>query len=379
MLSSRFLARAAARPLLSSSTHVRVANTISTAPLSTGVDGKMKAPKMVYISGEEMTNYCMNLILEKWIQPHFDTSAWEFYDLSCTGRDNSDDKVLHDAVDAGKRIGAIFKEPTVTPSATQVKEMGLKKQWGSPNGAMRRGWNGITISRDTIHIDGMELGFKKPVLFERQAVGGEYAAGHKMVGAGDVKTIFYPKDGSESQIVDQRVLDGSKNAVVTYDNPYNGVEDLAHHFFTRCLKVGVTPYVVTKKTVFKWQEMFWVEMKQVFDEHYATKFKEAGLLDKCGGDLQHLISDAATMQIIRWTDGGFGMAAHNYDGDMLTDEVVSPACVALWGLYNVDLCLCVCMCVYIHIYINACVHQYVSFFFIFLFKMNFGAKHRVCN
>merc|ERR1712032_642978 len=40
-----------------------------------------------------------------------------------------------------------------------------------------------------------------------------------------------------------------------------------------------------------------------------------------GGDLQHLISDAATMQIIRWTNGGFGMACHNYDGDMLTDEV----------------------------------------------------------
>ena len=47
----------------------------------------------------------------------------------------------------------------------------------------------------------------------------------------------------------------------------------------------------------------------------------AGLLDKTGGELAHLISDAATMQIIRWTDGGFGMAAHNYDGDMLTDEV----------------------------------------------------------
>uniref|UniRef100_A0A7S1KX81 EF-hand domain-containing protein n=1 Tax=Alexandrium catenella TaxID=2925 RepID=A0A7S1KX81_ALECA len=40
-----------------------------------------------------------------------------------------------------------------------------------------------------------------------------------------------------------------------------------------------------------------------------------------GGDLVHLISDAATMQIIRWTGGGFGMACHNYDGDMLTDEV----------------------------------------------------------
>jgi isocitrate dehydrogenase len=37
--------------------------------------------------------------------------------------------------------------------------------------------------------------------------------------------------------------------------------------------------------------------------------------------LTHLISDAATMQLIRWTDGGFGMAAHNYDGDMLTDQI----------------------------------------------------------
>jgi len=49
--------------------------------------------------------------------------------------------------------------------------------------------------------------------------------------------------------------------------------------------------------------------------------KQAGLLDSTGGELQHLISDAATMQLIRWTDGAFGMAAHNYDGDMLTDEV----------------------------------------------------------
>ena len=44
-------------------------------------------------------------------------------------------------------------------------------------------------------------------------------------------------------------------------------------------------------------------------------------MERCGGELTHLISDAATMQLIRWTDGGFGMAAHNYDGDMLTDQI----------------------------------------------------------
>jgi isocitrate dehydrogenase len=85
-----------------------------------------------------MTRYTMALILEKWVEPHLDTSSWQFYDLSCKSRDDTNDKVLGDAVAAGKRIGSIFKEPTITPSAIQAKAMGLKKAWGSPNGAMRR-------------------------------------------------------------------------------------------------------------------------------------------------------------------------------------------------------------------------------------------------
>lgn len=60
-------------------------------------------------------------------------------------------------------------------------------------------------------------------------------------------------------------------------------------------------------------------MKRVFDADYKQKYIDSGLIPD--GELKHLISDAATMQIIKWTDGGFGMAAHNYDGDMLTDEV----------------------------------------------------------
>lgn len=199
------------------------------------------------------------------------------------------------------------------------EKLGLNKAWGSPNGAMRRGWNGITISRDTIHIDGMTLGFEQPVLFERHAVGGEYSAGWKMVGKGTLKTQFFPDDGSDMISVDERHLDNESSAVVVYDNPLDNVTDLAHHFFGRCLEAHVTPYVVTKKTVFKWQEGFWLAMKDVFDKDYKEKYAAAGLLPQ--GELQHLISDAATMQIIRWTGGGFGMAAHNYDGDMLTDEV----------------------------------------------------------
>jgi len=276
---------------------------------------------MVYIKGEEYTRYAGQLYLENWVQPYIDTSKWEFFDLSCKSRDMTDDQVLKDCINAGKRIGAIFKEPTITPTDTQKKEMGLKKAWGSPNGLMRMGWNGITISRDTIHIPGMQFGFKNPVLFDRYAVGGEYGASFKIVGPGTVTTLFNPKDGGAPVAVDHRVLSDDCNAVVFYHNPYDNVTPMAHHFFGRCLEAKVTPYVVTKKTVFKWQEEFWKRMKEVFDAHYKQKFLDARLLDNCRGELQHFLSDVAAMQLIRWTNGNFGMCAHNYDGDVLTDEI----------------------------------------------------------
>lgn len=43
----------------------------------------IKAPPMVFIKGEEMTAYCMELVMEKWIRPHVDVSEWEYFDLSC--------------------------------------------------------------------------------------------------------------------------------------------------------------------------------------------------------------------------------------------------------------------------------------------------------
>lgn len=100
---------------------------------------------------------CICLSKEQWVEPFIDTSKWEYYDLSCKSRDETDDKanldfllwnhgfqglitttfdtcfisytmlwedilspssdytlpslqVLHDAVASGKRLGAIFKE-----------------------------------------------------------------------------------------------------------------------------------------------------------------------------------------------------------------------------------------------------------------------------
>ena len=311
---SRLLQCAAPRP----GKHSQLLTARGMAAASAG--GKIQAAPMVYVAGEEMTRYTMDLILERWIKPHVDTSAWEFFDLRAKNRDDTEDQVLRDVISAGARLKAIFKEPTITPTADQVKRLGLKKAWGSPNGAMRRGWNGITISRDTIHIDGVELGYKKPVFFERHAVGGEYSAGYKIVGKGKLTTTFVPEAGGEPIVVDDRKITDDLNAVVAYHNPLDNVAHLARIFFGRCLDAGIVPYVVTKKTVFKWQEPFWESMKTVFDAEFKQKFYEKGVM-KPGSELVHLLSDAATMKLVVWTDGGFGMAAHNYDSDVLTDEL----------------------------------------------------------
>ena len=283
-------------------------------------NGKLAAPPMVYIEGEEMTREVMKMVLDKWISPYLDTSKWQHFDLSCRNRDKTGDKALADAIAAGTSLGAIFKEPTITPTAEQAKEMGIKPL-GSPNGKMRKAWNGYSIDRDTITVAGLEnqMGYKKPVLFCRHAVGGEYGAGYDIVGPGQLTLLFHPTDGGPVRIIDQRKVTDQTTAAAIYDNPLDNVEQLAHHFFQRALEANVTPYVVTKKTVFKWQEPFWEKMEAIFNRDYKAKFEAKGLLKNTGGKLRHLLSDDAAMKMVQWKDGGFAMVAHNYDGDWLTD------------------------------------------------------------
>jgi len=50
-------------------------------------------PLSCCMAGEEMTRYCMELILKEWVNPFVDTSKWEYFDCSCKNRDATDDKV----------------------------------------------------------------------------------------------------------------------------------------------------------------------------------------------------------------------------------------------------------------------------------------------
>ena len=287
---------------------------------------------MLYIKGEEMSAHVMERIVASWIAPAFETAdSWSTFDLSAARRDACGDSDLLELIELGKTVGVVFKEPTVTPTVSQAKAMGLTdpKTWGSPNGALRKGWGGVAIVRETIAVDGLELGFAKPVHVSRHAVGGEYNGSYKQcAGSGTVRVTFTPdsdgdggRTGEDEQVIAVRRLTGAQNAVVCYTNPYDNVTALGRSFFSRCLTLRLRPAVVTKQTVFKWQAPFWEILERLFEAEYRPIFVSAGLVRE-GEPLTHLLSDAATMCVVRWSpEGGFGMCALNYDGDLLTDEL----------------------------------------------------------
>ena len=300
----------------SSSSSFTTVNNVSSSFSIDETPCKLSSPALVYIQGEEMTRYIGELILDQCVRPFVDISSWEFYDLSVPHRRATSDQVLEQCAEAGRRLCVVCKEPTVTPTTTTPQPEGDSRLY-SANVFLRQQWNAFVISRDTIHVPGLRLGFSQPVLFDRQAVGGEYEAFSARLGRGTVEVSFRASEAEEPALLHAMALRDRENELVVYQNPQDQLFTLAHHFFSRCLEARVRPMVVTKRTVFKWQERFWQGMKTVFDEHYRRRFQEIFP----SYELQHLLTDAASMAVIRWREGGFGLVSHNYDGDILTDEI----------------------------------------------------------
>ena len=56
------------------------ANVLASRGYAAASAGKIPAAPMVYVAGEEMTRP-RSPSPDKWIEPHVDTSKWEFFDL----------------------------------------------------------------------------------------------------------------------------------------------------------------------------------------------------------------------------------------------------------------------------------------------------------
>merc|ERR1712087_785148 len=129
------------------------------------------------LDGDEMTRIIWQLIKEKLIFPNLDLNI-QYFDLSVTHRDATDDKVTIEAAEAIKACKVGIKCATITPDEARVEEFKLKTMWKSPNGTIRNYLNG-TVFREPIickNIPRLVPGWTEPIVIGRHAFGDQYKA-----------------------------------------------------------------------------------------------------------------------------------------------------------------------------------------------------------
>jgi isocitrate dehydrogenase len=257
------------------------------------------ANPIVDIDGDEMTRIIWQMIKDKLVFPFLDLEL-DYYDLGMENRDATDDQVTIDAAKAIQKHGVGVKCATITPDEARVKEFGLKKMWKSPNGTIRNILGGVV--------------FREPIVVGRHAFGDQYKATDFLVpGPGRLTMKF---EGADGQVIEHEVFEfPSAGVAMGMYNLDDSITEFARASFAFGLQRNFPVYLSTKNTILKaYDGRFKDIFQKVFDEEFATAFKEKGLT------YEHRLIDDMVAAAIKWS-GGFVWACKNYDGDVQSDVV----------------------------------------------------------
>jgi len=276
---------------------------------------KVKNP-VVEMDGDEMTRIIWHFIKEKLILPYLEIDL-KYFDLGIESRDKTRDQVTIDSANATKQYGVAVKCATITPDEARVKEFNLTEMWKSPNGTIRNIIGG-TIFREPIicsNVPRLVPGWTKPIVVGRHAFGDQYKATDFVVpGEGTLTMTFTPKGGGKP--IEHKVFEFTGGGVAL--GMYN-LDDSIIGFARSCFNYGLNRkwpvYLSTKNTILKkYDGRFKDLFQKVFDEEFAAKFKDAGIV------YEHRLIDDMVASAMKW-DGGFVWACKNYDGDVQSDSV----------------------------------------------------------
>ena len=159
---------------------------------------------VVEMDGDEMTRIIWSFIKEQLILPYLDLDI-EYYDLSVTSRDATNDEITVKAANAIKKHNVGIKCATITPDEQRVEEFNLSNMWRSPNGTIRNIVGG-TVFREPIimgNVPRYVQGWTKPICIGRHAFGDQYKAADTVTtGKGKLTMTFTPEDGGTPQTWD---------------------------------------------------------------------------------------------------------------------------------------------------------------------------------
>jgi isocitrate dehydrogenase len=272
---------------------------------------------VVEIDGDEMTRIIWQFIKDRLIHPYLDVNL-DYYDLSITNRDATEDQVTIDAANAIKRHGVGVKCATITPDEARMQEFNLKKMWVSPNGTIRNILGGVVFREPIIisNIPRLVPNWTKPIVIGRHAHGDQYkATNFKVPGPGQLTITFTPEDGGEpiQHVVANYPADGGV-AMGMY-NFTASIADFAHACFAYGLERGYPVYLSTKNTILKaYDGAFKDIFAEIYENEYEAEFKAAGLT------YEHRLIDDMVAASLKW-GGGYVWACKNYDGDVQSDTV----------------------------------------------------------
>ena len=272
---------------------------------------------VVELDGDEMTRIIWQNIKDSLILPFLDVDL-EYYDLSVTHRDETDDQVTIDAANAIKKHGVGVKCATITPDEARVEEFKLKKMWKSPNGTIRNILDGVVFREPIIisNVPRLVPGWTKPIVIGRHAHGDQYkATDFKVPGKGRVTITWTPEDGSEPQTLTVADYPEAGGVAMGMYNYMDSIRDFARASFNYGLARNFPVYLSTKNTILKaYDGAFKDAFQEVFDAEYADKFKAAGIT------YEHRLIDDMVAAALKW-EGGYVWACKNYDGDVQSDTV----------------------------------------------------------
>ena len=271
---------------------------------------------VVEMDGDEMTRIIWKFIKEQLILPYLDIKI-EYYDLSVTSRDATEDKITIQAAHAVKKHNVGIKGATITPDEDRVKEFNLSNMWRSPNGTIRNIVGG-TVFREPIimkNVPRYVQGWTKPICIGRHAFGDQYKAADTATnGSGKLTMTFTPDDGGTPKTWEVYHFKENGVAMSMY-NIDSSIYGFARSCMNRALDKKWPLYLSTKNTILKAYDG---RFKDIFQEVYENEFHD--LFKNAGIKYEHRLIDdmvAAAMKM----NGGFVWACKNYDGDVQSDTV----------------------------------------------------------
>jgi isocitrate dehydrogenase len=274
------------------------------------------ANPVVELDGDEMTRIIWAFIKDRLIHPHLEIDL-DYFDLSITSRDASDDQVTVDAAEAIKRHGVGVKCATITPDEARVAEFGLKKMYRSPNGTIRNILGGVVFREPIIcsNVPRLVPGWTKPIVIGRHAHGDQYKATDYVVpGPGTVTLTYTPADGGAPVEMEIAKFPGPGVTMGMY-NFDDSIRDFARASMRYGLDRHYPVYLSTKNTILKaYDGRFKDLFAEVFEAEFAAEFTAAGLT------YEHRLIDDMVAAAMKW-EGGYVWACKNYDGDVQSDTV----------------------------------------------------------